>query len=66
MKYNSKEIEEILGDEVAYVSAEFFAQNKRNYLNPDYKDDPDHMIWVDLLMFQNAWVACKELYKIND
>ena len=64
MMRTHEELLEILGEaEIAYCSLVFWGQY-HDRLDPG-KSTTDEA-YASLLDFQNGWLACKELYKIND
>ena len=66
--YTHEELTEILGEaDMAMISAEFwFSRNSTELLPKHICDYQDHPVWKELLAYQNGWLACKNLYKIQD
>jgi hypothetical protein len=66
--YTHSELMEVLGEaDMAMISADFWFRRDCTKLLPKNIDDlPNHLVWKELLAYQNGWLACKNFYKIRD
>jgi len=60
-------VEELGQSEMAMISLIFWTNYSDPVLLPkNLHDHPDHPVWNQLNIFQNAWLLCKQEYNIKE